>query len=305
MIKGSIRYAAFILPFLIAALAFTVRIPEGADAAGPSIGTINLLPDTKTLDVHPGTSGIVSFYGEISVTNPIDIQAQYMTLDLYINADPWEATELPTLIVMPGMNKVNFTFSIIVPHGVPYAAGNNTVHEFIIGGSWAYEPDLLFSGDLEEKNFMILAKQYYQYSLSMKKPYIQTSPGGTFELELMIENNGNGDDQIVVDIHNREGLEADGWSFQMFRSDYDLKYGETIVVRIPVTTPIEWRFWKNDVTQIHFVVFSSQASAGVVSESVSYYAFIRQRGASIPGFGFPLMLLSGLAVILIGIKRRR
>ena len=108
-----------------------------------------------------------------------------------------------------------------------------------------------------------------------------------------------------MDVHNREALESNGWSFQMYRSKYDLKYGGSVVVKIPVTSPIEWKFWKNDVTQIHFVVHSSQASSGVVSESVSYYAFIRQRGASIPGFGIPLMLLSGLAVILIGFKRRR
>lgn len=305
MTKGLFRSAAFLLPFLVLALVFIVRAPGEVEAAGPSIGTINLLPDTKTLDVHPGTSGIVSFYGEISVTNPVDVQAQYMTLDLFVNADPWDVTEIPTLMILPGMEKVSFTFSIIVPHGVPYAVGNSTAHEFTIGGTWAYEPDLIFSGDLTEKNFIIMAKQYYQYSVQMKKAYIQTAPGGTFDLELIIENNGNGDDKIVVDIHNREGLESQGWSFQMFRSDYDLKYGESIVVKIPVTSPIEWKLWKNDVTQIHFVVYSSQTSAGGMGETVSYYAFIRQRGASIPGFGIPIILLSTLAAILVCFNRRR
>ena len=304
MSKGFVKLLAFTLPLLLSGLLGISVVPEEADGVGQLIGTIQLFPDTMYTDVHPGTSGMLTFYGEIQITQQFDLQNQYALIDLNVHADPFNATEIQTLVIMPGMAVANFTFSIIVPFNIPYPSDNESVFEMTLDGTWTLEPGIM-SGDVPEKNFVVMASQFYQYTVSSDTAYVQTSPGGEATLSLDITNDGNGNDEIEVEIKNRALLEKDGWTIQMFTSDYELPYGETITVEIPISTPVEWNPYENGITQIHFLIRSGQAPIGVVGEEVDYYMFVRQRGIGLPGFDVPVILISILLVCLLTIIKRR
>lgn len=306
MHKGLIRISSFSTLLLVLVMISTIQMPDEADGVGELIGSINLLPDTKFTEIHSGTSALVTFYGEISVEWPIDIQAQYAVIELTVHSEPFKSTEVPLLIVMPGMTKANFTFSVILPYELPYPAENGTgVYEMTIDGAWRYEPNGILTGSFDPKDFKVMANQFYQYTVWSDQPYIQTGPGGELDIKLRVRNDGNGDDRIRLDIHNKEQLEGSGWTLQLFRSDFDIPYGDTITITIPVTTPVEWNAWKNEVTQIHLIVSSDQVQTGDITEEVDYFIFIRQRGVSVPGLEIPAILLSILFVSVLTSLRRR
>jgi hypothetical protein len=306
MHKGLVGISSFSLLLLAAGMISMIQIPEEADGVGELIGSIDLLPDTKYTDIHSGTSALVTFYGEISVEWPVDIQAQYAVIDLTIHSEPFKSTEVPPLIVMPGMTKANFTFSVILPYELPYPAENGTgVYQMTVDGTWRYEPNGVLTGSFDPKDFKVMANQFYQYTVWSDQPYIQTSPGGAMDLKIKVRNDGNGDDMIHLEINNKDELEKNGWTMQLFRSEFDLPYAQTITITIPVTTPVDWSAWKNEVTQIHFTVSSEQAQAGVMTEEVDYFIFIRQTGIAVPGFEIPVILISILFVSILTSLRRR
>jgi len=304
MSKGFIKTLAMISPILITGILGLCTIPQEADGVGQLIGTIKLFPDTQFTEVHSGTSGMITFYGEIQITQQIDVQNQYALVDLNVHAEPFNATDIQTLVIMPGMTIANFTFSIILPYDIPYPSENESVFEMTIDGSWVWEPGIM-EGEITEKKFVVMASQYYQYTVKSDTAYIQTSPGGDVEIQLDITNDGNGPDRIELSVKNRDMLEEMGWTIRLFTSDFNLPYGETITVKVPVSTPVKWSPYENGVTQIHFLIRSKQAPVSSFSEEVDYYVFIRQRGVGLPGFDVPVILISILSVCLLSLIKRR
>lgn len=293
------------LIILVPLLAAVVLGPMNQDAEGAGILGVVLVVDElkKTANVDPGMGGVVTFTGTAQAVEMRNLNAQYAIIDIDVDAGEWRVTEIPTIVVSRGQTIVSFSFSVEVPQ-ITVTSGLVEAQIVTISGSWSYEPGLL-SGDIEPMTGMIYVDQFYQCSIGCESPYIQTAPGGRIEIELLIANEGNGDDKINLEVHNRDHLDNEGWVVEQFQNFYQLKRGETIKVSIGVVAPKNWDPWVNEITFIKFHVTSTQAGLTQnVGEHVYYSVYIRQRGASVPGFEVPVVLFSILLVALLTIHKR-
>jgi hypothetical protein len=79
------------------------------------------------------------------------------------------------------------------------------------------------------------------------------------------------------------------------------------VVKISVTPPKEWNVWKNEITTIKVKIYSFQAlGLGEIPVETTYPMYVRERGASAPGFEFELMAfaLVFVAMMIVGVAGR-
>lgn len=283
-----------------------VEIPDGSDAAGEALVTV--LPDTGNqalyAEVDPVRGGIVTFTGKVSIDQPVDLDAQYVSVQLHAEVGGWEVTEIPLMTVARLPTIIPFSVSAIVPQNTRTSRMDVT-EVMTITGSWSYEPGLL-QGQVEPVDVLVYIRHFYQHSVKCSTPYIHTSPGGEFDLELEIVNEGNGDDEVVIDIDRRDRMEDHGWTFVFDKAKYAVPHGESITVKFHVSTPKKWDTFRNNIVVLHFVVTSDQAArSNAVSETAFYSVYVRQRGVAVPGFEAPLMLLALLATTSLAYVKRR
>ncbi|OYT46155.1 hypothetical protein B6U90_01690 [Thermoplasmatales archaeon ex4484_6] len=280
--------------------------PAGeSDGAGELSATITLDPDEPNVDVDPQRGGVITFTGKVVTTQPRDFDFQFgiIRLDAVCTAG-WRVTEIPVLTVTLSHRSPEFSVSVFVPQ-MTTATEKDQIQKIIISGNWTYEPGLL-SGRIDPAEAFIHVDQVYQYSAWCEPGYVQTSPGGQFTVDLIVENQGNGDDEIDVTIDRRATMEDNGWAFIMPMSKFKVPYEGSVKIPVTVSAPTRWDGWRNVISVIRFSITSVQAAKnGDVAEDVKYSLYIRQRGVAIPGFEPALVLLSVLMVSLIVMKRRR
>jgi hypothetical protein len=307
-----LTYRLLAIAFLISLIgAATVKyLPSEADGAGNLIVTIH--PgradspggDSILADVDPERGGIVTFVGYINVEQWLEIDAQYAVVDLNAEIEGWPVTEIPMLVVNKMQTRIPFSLSIMIPPRSP-TSGLDYTKALTISGTWSYVPETN-SGQITPVTFFIYIKQYYEYSVRCKQPYIQTSPGGEFDIELEITNTGNGDDEVTVDIDRRSMMESNGWAFVFEVTKFEISHGKKVVVPIHIATPKKWEGWRNNIVVLTFTVASEQAAqTGAVVEAAVYSIYIRQRGVSVPGLEIPVILLGMIMVLALTIVRRR
>jgi hypothetical protein len=296
----------FVIPGILALN--TAEEAEGALDLGISI---QMDQQEQNVDVDPQRGGIITYTGRVDITQKfrdLDFQFAMISLNATCTAG-WEVTDIPVYTVSRvGIDEPEFSVSVFVPQ-LTTATGKSEVHEVIISGTWWYEPEiegLTSSGEIPATSTFLYVNQVYQYQIRSEPGYIQTAPGGQFDLDLIIENTGNGDDEIEVVIERRARMEDNGWAFIMDRTHYELPRGGTQKVNIKVTTPNRWDGWRNVISVIRFRVTSSQASQNNdVSQEVYYSVYVRQRGVSVPGFEAPLMLAAVILASALTLRRRR
>jgi hypothetical protein len=297
------------LPIILAVAAISVPalylLPDGAEAAGEVTVSV-VLDGEKTIqvDVGPGTDGVITFTGTVTATQPVDVQAQLAIVELVVNSGTFQSTEIAPIIIYDQGREARFAFSIQVPPGYE---STTVLGDMVlsIGGTWRYEPGGE-SGSVTEVEFIVDIDPFYLYKISSPQQYVQTSPGGEFDVELRVRNEGNSNDRIQIDLLNREALDKAGWSVQYDVSAFELPYNEEKGIKLHVTTPVEWKGYKNTVTPIRFAVTSTYSAIGHdLSEQVTYTIYVRERGVAVPGFDVPLVVLALLAVAGAQFARKR
>ncbi len=302
------RPSVHALPFMMALLAVAIpavyMLPGGSDAAGTVTVSVALDAHEPVVDVCPGSDGIITFTGTVSITQTVDTQFQTAVVNLVVDTGQFQSTEISPIIIFAQSRDVPFSFSIQVPPGT-MSTKVDKILELSIGGTWVYEPGTL-TGQVTPTMFFLEIAPFYLYSITSSHQYVQTSPGGEFDLDLRIKNEGNNNDRVQIDLLNREALDKAGWSVQYEINAFDIPYDEEKVVQLHVTTPVKWKGYKNTVTPIRFAVSSTYAVVGEeMSEIVSYTVYVRERGVSVPGFEAPLIVLAALVAAFVQISRRR
>jgi hypothetical protein len=224
---------------------------------------------------------------------------------LEAEVEGWEVTRIPPLIVTKNMRQIGFSVSVVVPAEMQ-TSGLDATKSLRVFGEWSYEPDSVLTGSVEPVEIFIYIDQFYEYRVTSDYSFIQTSPGGEFDIDLEITNEGNGDDEVTIDIDRRDEMEERGWAFVFDVTKWDVPHQQTIKIPIHVATPRRWDGYRDKVAVIRFNVYSEQAIMNnAVSEQASYSIFIRQRGVSLPGFEPLLMLLAVFLVSILAFHKRR
>jgi hypothetical protein len=310
MIYPKVRNITLVLIVLFLSVMGILKSTDEADAVGDLKTTIELDMVKQEVDVDPQRGGIVTFTGKVVTQQWRDVDFQFAFINLTASCDAgWEVTEIPVLTVSRlGLRDPTFSVSVSVPQ-METATEQSEIHKLTVSGQWRYEPaltEIQSQGNIEAAEALIYVNQVYQYSISSEPGYVQTAPGGQFDIKLVIQNTGNGADEIDVVIENRDRKEDNGWAFIMNRTHYELPFRGRQEINIKVTTPNRWDGWRNVISVIRFQVTSSQASQNSdVAEVVYYSVYVRQRGVSIPGFEVPLLIAAVLACALLTIRRRR
>ncbi len=315
--SGKLRMAAFFLPLLFISATVLIKVPDDVEAIGDLGIYIELDEGNVDVDVSPGKGGIITFTGSVNVIGiwPDLTSFQYVIVKLQADAGGFKVSEIPELylvkpssdeprIIEAGFTDRPFSISVMIAPGTQYS-GMSTPLIVTVGGTWVYNVGAL-QGEVDAAQMMISVEQYYHYRVECDTSYVQTHPGGEFQLDLKVFNEGNGDDRIEIDIENREKLEGNGWTIQLLRTEFFLSNGGSVKVPIKITTPVKWEPWKNRVTAIRFLIQSSQAASSLeVTEIIHHSVFVRQRGVSIPGFQPALMIFAFLLVSFVYAARRR
>jgi hypothetical protein len=279
---------------------------ETVDGAGGALIIVN--PDPGQSELHakvdPSRGGIVTFTGFVDGKQPVDLDSQYAVVNLVAEIEGWEVTKIPSLVLTRSMNQIHFSVSIMVPPNIQ-TSGLDVTKIMSISGAWSYEPNGQ-SGIVDPLEVFVYIDQFYEYRIRAKQPFIQTSPGGEFDIELEITNEGNGDDHVSIGVDRRENMESHGWAFVFETTSWDIPYQKTVIIPVHIATPKRWDGWRNKIVTIKFRLMSEQAvQTNAVAESASYSIFIRQRGVSVPGFEPFMVLIAILLASIFTLYKRR
>ncbi|MGA1866445.1 MAG: choice-of-anchor T family protein [Thermoplasmatota archaeon] len=292
---------------LISVSAFgLLRATDDGEAAGQPIVTVNPESGQNALhaQVDPSTGGIVTFRGYVTLTEAWNPDTQFVFVELQAEVEGWEVTTIPLLTLTSSMMEMSFSVSIRVPAGYR-TSGLDETKIMTISGTWIYEPETR-RGDVEPLEILIYIDQFYQYSMRCQQSFVHTSPGGEFDIEIEITNEGNGDDEITLSIDGRENMEANGWAFVFITTKWALPHKESIKIPVHVATPKKWEGWRNNIVVVKFDLQSDQAIVShSISEPASYSIFVLQRGVSVPGFEPMVFLLAVFIASLLMMYRRR
>ena len=195
MSQWKVRCLVLIIMMLGVSILGLYEGTEDAEAIGEAL--ITILPDQAALHakVDPSRGGIVTLTGLIDGKQPRDIEYQFIVVDLVAEVEGWQVTEIPTIILNRNMPQVAFSVSVMVPKEMQ-TSGMDATKSLSISGTWSYEPDTGLSGDVEPVEVFIYIDQFYEYRIRAKQSFIQTSPGGEFDMEIEVINEGNGIDEI-------------------------------------------------------------------------------------------------------------
>ncbi len=217
---------------LIMAQSSLIFIPELVDGIGAPAVRITLHQTEQTVDVSPGSSGIVTFTGEVEAIAPYLPNGQNLIITLEADAGYWPVSVPPALIFSNEVSIQNFSISVQVPMG----SSVNSQGMLSVSGRWRYSPGTL-GGTIDPCTAIIKIEQYYSYEVAPRysKYYIEEDSSG--EMTFIVENEGNGPDRIALEVTNSLELEDYGVIAHAKFSDLDLP--ESWGAYYPVTVIIE------------------------------------------------------------------
>lgn len=296
-----------VIPILILTVSIFGILKVSEPAEGALEAHIGVHADPGQTELHaqvdPARGGIVTFTGYIIGEQPVDLGAQYAVVNLVAEIEGWEVTRIPSLVLTRMTSQVPFSVSVIVPANTE-TSGMDVTKTMTISGTWAYEPGVQ-EGVVNPLDVFVYIDQFYEYRVRAKHPFIQTSPGGEFDIEIEVTNEGNGDDEISIDIDRRGNMESHGWAFVFETTNWNVPYQKTVKIPVHIATPKKWDGWRNKITVIKFRITSDQAvQTNSLAESATYSIFIRQRGVSVPGFE-PLIVIFAILFCSLFMYRKR
>jgi hypothetical protein len=237
MCSGSKRILTIglLLSFLFCSVTF---IPGSGNCqsinANPGLPTvtIDLVQDSQTAEVGPGDDGVVEFDGVVNVTRPPGTR---VVVSLTAE-DTWgSAVASPSSILFSNDGQQGFEVKIRAPS----KESCESVGEVKVFGKWTLYPGGL-SGPAEPQEGApgtIYIAQYYKYTLSGSKTFIETTPGAEEEFDLTIENRGNGEDSFSVSIINSDELSKKDIQVKLSVSQVELDEKQNMPIKVDVELP--------------------------------------------------------------------
>lgn len=271
-------------------------VPEEAEASPLTIVTLKLQPDPPSVDVSPGSAGIVTMHGEISCTkygpDPVKCFLQG-------SSDFGPAPVVPSNFVFSGSSggEQSDTFSVTtrVPMGTTFTMTPAiTVQGYFDQGG--------LRNNIAPVNQIIQIEPYYKLEVDTPPP-TEIGAGEFVYFSIKITNVGNTEDTYEFIFLNLEDLVDKQWTVatitpKTFQED-DVK-----TITVSAQAPQTWTIWRNEVQPFNLRIVSqqSQEEGGNVRYDVPLY--VRQKGIYIPGFS-PMFAFMGIGIVALVMGKRR
>jgi len=278
---------------------------ENAQAATPAATITFNPPITREASVAPGEDGVVIFDGSVSVQIIGAAQSvQLIQIEMQADTDAgWPGVVSPSSAIVDPKTQTVIPFSVMVK--VPAYTSYTISSKVTVSGRALTFPgarQALFSGDAT-----VIVDQFYKFQLSVPKPYKEIDPGEQMAFNLNIKNQGNGIDTYAMTIKNLEKLQSSEWVVAWSDTRSTVGEQDEGLITLSINSPQKWHLWENKVTSIEVQVESEQfrtLEGGISTQSM--FLFIRERGASSPGFD-PFIFIMAFVFVgaILGTKTRK
>ena len=193
------------LSFLMMTMPCLMLLIPAADAMGSPAVSIIMDSSSETVNVSPGTSGIVEFTGVVTAEAPAMPPGQVLVVTLQAEAGGWAVSAPPSMEFTNEITKQNFSVSV----QVPAETSTKTQGQLTIGGKWRYSPGTM-GGTIDPTTAIIKIEQYYQYAISPSSSLDTIELEDVVDINFITVNQGNGADMIAMEILDKEELEDHG-----------------------------------------------------------------------------------------------
>ncbi|MCK5561125.1 MAG: hypothetical protein KAJ51_11045 [Thermoplasmata archaeon] len=268
----------------------------GSQLSGPQV-YIELLEFNKTANVGPGEDGVVTFNGLVQVTKPPGTE---VIVTLSADADLVSATVSP--VTLPFNDEEEKPFSVSARADSHESA--ETVATLVVTGTWVLNPGG-FPGTAQPPGGVtarVFIAQFYDFSLSSNMLKAETEGSDSVELELTINNEGNGMDTFRIKVLNEYDLDDKDFQVSVSESEVDIYEYQSSSIKIFVTTPDTSGSGKHEV--IVQVTSDNGAREGLPPEKLVYE--IDHSASLIPDqYIMVIIIIAIIIVCLLFIWRRK
>ncbi len=283
-----------LIAFMLVSSAMFIFIPKPAEA--DLITQVEIIinsPATREVDVSPGSTGVVSFTGTVSVTYVNTAVPLMVSLSASVPGAAASLAPAGMIFQGTGDNERQFVLDVTVP----LLTVRQSI-KFRVDGIWSQGAT---SGQCIGGEGQVQVLQFQRLTVYSELPLIETGPGTQAVFSIRVENTGNFEDEVRWEIVNLEKFSDKGWTIPQLPKTTVPRL-EPKIFTLPITLPHDWTIWTDKVETIQIKVISTSSAGESIFEE--YPIFVRVRGIYIPGFE-PAFAILGLAFMAVIIKRRR
>lgn len=278
-----------ILATLMLTSMIVIVTPQPAEAGLLTIVQADINEGYLEVDVSPGSTGSVTFTGTIEVTNYNSATPLIVSLMATIGLGTATVAP-PSMVFQGGKTSDNFQIVCVIPLLSPFQPTTITV-----SGTWQQGGIV---NNIQPATATLMISQFQRMTVFSELPVIQVGPGRQAVFNLRIENTGNFEDEVRIEVPNIDDLSDKGFIIPLLPKSQVL-VGEPKIFTLPVTLPHDWVLWTDHPETIWIKVTSTSDE----TYSEEYPLIIRVRGIYIPGFE-PVFAIMCIAFLAVALKRR-
>ncbi len=283
-------FLILIAPFLV--IIYLTPPVVTAQPSNPS-ATIFLEDNEKTAKVGPEQHGVVTLLGWVSAEV---ISGTSMVVQLNAT-DTWNSAIIsPSAVQFTSDNADNKEFQVSIQ--VPKGESCDTEGTVVVSGRWMMYPGRI-SGDCEPVERTIKVAQYHIFSISSNKLQIETALGSKAKFNLVIENQGNGEETFSIDIKNLDELADKGFVFELPSYRPTAKAGQETTYEFFVNTPSDLRYEGPYNIDLEVSPYTGN-NEDVPTEKITFKLVLKSENFLFSQMGF-IILFAVIPVFIIGL----
>jgi uncharacterized membrane protein len=274
---------ALFMSFLMLSSLLVLYVPPEAEAQSPTPDfTLEVAPGSITLDVSPRGTGVGT-----TVVTVKSQSAHTITVEVNINVPGYQVSPTRSTITVGSLQSTTINVAVAALLRTPYRQSQGEVH-----GTVTHVDGAPVSAGYEQNTgFFVTSKLYGKVILSSAKPFRKVSPGKEYPFKVDVVNNGNGVDQYILEIVNKDKLQDKGFSITLSSTKtQDVPQGGKDIITIQVQTPR--KTWRNE----YYTIDVKATSDVDPSETTEYSLTVWVWGFYVPGFELTFTLIS-LAIV--------
>ena len=249
-----------LVPLMLCSILLPDSLIEEADGARPVMLAFEMdksrrdengnVQTGNTIEVRtgPGETGMATIYGRVRLYRVARLVRNKIVVRLRFNAEgDVLGTVSPPLFEFPATAKSGWRQIRVNVMVQPMTNKSTGVYPPVRGeitGEWFAEPNAgaveeWIQGELQPQPVYINVRPFQYLLLSFDPPMVQVSPGGTGYVDIIVDNQGNGNDRVDLRLTNAGLMAQDGWVFEFETTSVDVGPKDRVRVRVDITSPRE------------------------------------------------------------------
>ena len=194
---------------IIGSLGLLISIDEDVEAVGAPAISIEIL-SRQTAYVAPGQDGFATFNGTVYAEAPWSPDIQSIIVQLETDAGGWSVTTPPAMEFTKSVTEQDFAITVQVPPETSHMIQGTLT----TSGTWRYSPGAT-TGMIGDVTSIIDVAQYFDCDLDTNTPDLEAEKGGNAEFIVDAINNGNANDEMIIEILNLDHLVSQEINIQL------------------------------------------------------------------------------------------